>query len=287
MFSAPFLVTLLDRVKAIVRRVARPVAMPARMVSGMAATTVAPMPPVLHGPAEDWMAAKARALATLMRRIRAGEKLEPSLTVPHKAVLGRDPAALARARVAPQERLPRGFGWMCASGPKVREHGRMFAEWLSEPGTRALVLTAPERMARVIEPILNATGERGPEWLPKRETRSFTLSTGLSRSPVQTSEAVDVAGDVRAKPGHDDEESERLSQMVSPSPPRAGPTLRHSVRRSPPANIPRIGFHPFLRQTSERRCDLALMSAYGSRRHNLKNRTTPQRLAHDYFVTIP
>jgi hypothetical protein len=44
-------------------------------------------------------------------------------------------------------------------------------EWLNAPAARAMVLAAPQRMARLIGPILTATGQRRPEWFPVAATR--------------------------------------------------------------------------------------------------------------------
>ncbi len=162
---APFLVTLLDRAKAIVRRVARPrVEGPVSAAADTA--TGGPVPPVMQRLANGWMRSKLRALSALIRRVEAGERLN----TPVRATLvakGRD-ARVVRAAVPPPERLPRGFGWMCAFGPHVRGDGAAFAAWLSEPAMQARMLAAPVQMARVIGPILNATGERRSEWFPKR-----------------------------------------------------------------------------------------------------------------------
>jgi hypothetical protein len=58
---APFLANLLDRVKAIVRRVASPAAEQMRPVTADAAVSTA-----LRALARDWMSAKLRALSALM-----------------------------------------------------------------------------------------------------------------------------------------------------------------------------------------------------------------------------
>ncbi len=176
MFSAaPFLVTLLDRVKAIVQRVARP-AVERAMSSPAGSATGGPVSPVVRGLANGWMSAKLRALSALMRRIEAGERLEPPVRATPLA-RGED-APVARAAVPPIERLPRGFGWMCAFGPDVRRSGALFAAWLNEPVMKAMVLAAPERMARVTGPILNATGEPRPEWFPNRAKNSLPPCRG-------------------------------------------------------------------------------------------------------------
>ncbi len=169
MFSAPFLVTLLDRVKAVVRRVTRPAA--ARVLCKARAAALPgdePMPPVspvLRGLARSWISARLRAMSILLRRIEAGETPEPAAHGRRGVVAACASGSMRPAASAMAERLPRGFGWMCALGPNVRRDGQAFAAWLSEPAMRARVLAAPEDMARLIGPILNATGEVKPAWL--------------------------------------------------------------------------------------------------------------------------
>jgi hypothetical protein len=124
--------------------------------------------PVLRGMARGWMQAKLRALTALTRRIEAGEMLEKPVRAAIAVKSAEHPGV--RAPLPPEERLPRGFGWMCAFEAKLREDGAAFAAWLSEPAMRAKVLAAPERMARVIGPILNAAGASRPDWFPTRAT---------------------------------------------------------------------------------------------------------------------
>jgi hypothetical protein len=210
MFSAPFLSTLLHRVKAVVRRVVRPVGERARSVAPDAAGMA--ISPVLRGLAQRWVRVRLRALSALMRRIEAGERLDRPAPSRRKAV----PMAFPRepAPEPAEARLPRGFGWMCGFEPNLRQDGAAFAEWLSEPAMRAKVLAAPERMARAIGPILTATGAARPEWFPavaKRVKRSFPARTGKSDRDLETAGASDVApgdggdvaGDRRVKPGDD------------------------------------------------------------------------------------
>ncbi len=167
MFSAPFLSTLLNRVKAIVRGVARPVAERTPVVRARA--PVAAISAVLRGRAQRWMRTKLQALSALMRRIEAGQKLSQPVRTPITRA-GAD-ARAAWVAVPPEERLPRGFGWMCAFGPDVRCDGAAFVEWLNEPVQQAMILAAPERMVRLIGPILTATGASRPEWFPVVEKR--------------------------------------------------------------------------------------------------------------------
>jgi hypothetical protein len=211
--------------------VARPVAERARSGPGaVLASAREPISPVLRGIAQGWMSAKLRALSALMRRIEAGETVGAAVRAP--SVSNALDARPTREAIPPEERLPRGFGWMCAFGPNVRGDGAAFAEWLNEPWMRAKVLAAPERMAGLIGPILDATGQFRPEWFPvaaKRKAKAFLACSGRGQpvsfrieaeledppSPVPGSsagpaqptrpagDARDVAVDRRGKPGDD------------------------------------------------------------------------------------
>jgi hypothetical protein len=179
MFSAPFLVTLLDRVKAIVRRAAGPVAERVRPEPSHAAagcTVDRPISPALRRRAQGWMAAKLQALSKLMRRVEADDVRKPPAHMRRAA----SSAPTTRIPGLPEERLPRGFGWMCPFGPTVRIDGRAFAELLDEPWMKAKVLAAPERMAGLIGPILTATGERRPAWFPVVPKRAGVARRGAS-----------------------------------------------------------------------------------------------------------
>jgi hypothetical protein len=287
MFSAPFLVTLLDRVKAVVRRVARPMAERPRFVPGIEAA-VAPMPPMLRGLARDWMSVKVRALSALVRRVRAGEKLERPVIVPRKTPPGRDRTAMVRAGFGAQERLPRGFGWMCASGPKVREHGRMFAEWLNQPATRAMVLAAPERMAQVIGPILNATGEGRPEWFPvaaRRAKRSFGLYGRGPGCGVDAAGSCDLAvsgfGACKVIP------SNQGSRGCTP--PLAIPTSGGGCAGSQHRELGATrwdGLRPLPRETLENRSQTGSTPTPTAKRRFFQNATNSLPLSHDLFVSI-
>jgi hypothetical protein len=207
MFSAPFLSTLLDRVKAVVRRVARPVAERVRPGTCGAALPVR-ITPAMHGLMQGWLAARLRALSALMDRIRAGDTLAARVRAPRPARTV--DAAVVRDAVPPEERLPRGFGWMCGFGPDVRGDGAAFAAWLSEPAMQAMVLAAPERMAKRIGPILTATGQRRPEWFPvvaKRTRGQRVQATGCAESLAPGSGTA-IAGDQIANPALVDDHTE-------------------------------------------------------------------------------
>jgi hypothetical protein len=95
-FRPRFLVTLLDRVKAIVRRVARPAAKrtgPARAGAADHVRADQPISPALRGLMHGWMSTKLAAVSALLRRIEVGERLERQLPTLRK----REYAHVARA----------------------------------------------------------------------------------------------------------------------------------------------------------------------------------------------
>jgi hypothetical protein len=163
--AAPFLSTLLDRMKAVVRRVARPVVERVRRAPADVPTDE-PMTPVMPGPATTWLSARLSALSALLRRIEAGEMLAEPVRAARAARDERGAALASRVAGPVKVRLSHGFGWMCGFDAHARENGDAFAAWLSEPAMQARVLAAPERMAQLIGPILNATGTRRPAWFP-------------------------------------------------------------------------------------------------------------------------
>jgi hypothetical protein len=174
MFSAPFLSTLLHRAKAVVRRVVGTAAARARGVpAGVAPETISGE---LRRTTRDWMRGKLRALSALTRRIEAGER--PDLPVPSWREAAAGDVSKERRAVPAEARLPRGFGWMCAVEPTIRQAGAAFADWLSEPATQAKVLAAPQAMARAISPILHATGATPPDWFPVVGKRAKYPSRG-------------------------------------------------------------------------------------------------------------
>lgn len=185
MFSAPFLSTLLHRAKAVVRRVVGTAAARARGVpAGVAPETISGE---LRRTTRDWMRGKLRALSALTRRIEAGER--PDLPVPSWREAAAGDVSKERRAVPAEARLPRGFGWMCAVEPTIRQAGAAFADWLSEPATQAKVLAAPQAMARAISPILHATGATTPDWFPvvqKRAKNSARVCRERAELPADT-----------------------------------------------------------------------------------------------------
>ncbi len=205
---APFLVTLLHRVKAVVRRVARAAERVTPVPAHMAAAATAPISPVLRGLVQGWMSAKVRALSALTRRIEAGDAVDRPVVFSRRA---HEPyALLERAPIPPEERLPRGFGWMCAFGPDVRRDGAAFAAWLNEPAMKAKVLAAPKKMAHLIGPILTATGERKPDWFP-------TSSKGVRTSSPPIGERCGPGADGTQPDGFSDPRFE-VGGGIAPAP---------------------------------------------------------------------
>ncbi len=242
MFSAPFLVTLLDRVKAVVRRVARPVAERARSGPGaVLASAREPISPVLRGIAQGWMSAKLRALSALMRRIEAGETLGAAVRAPSVSnVLDARPMQQA---IPPEERLPRGFGWMCAFGPNVRGDGAAFAELLNEPWMRAKVLAAPERMAGLIGPLLNATGARRPEWFPVAPRKAKRVSDTSVQGADSGPDGAASHGAHRPGAAHADIGESQISTLPAarPTPVAVRRSLVQGAKFAPPAGRPWSG----------------------------------------------
>jgi hypothetical protein len=177
MFSAPFLVTVLDRVKAILRRVARPAAEPgpSKPVEPAVPESVSP---AVRGLVQNWITTKLRALSALMRRIDAGETSAWPAGEARKATREAK-APVNPVAASPKERLPRGFGWMCAFGPNVRRDGQALTAWLNTPAMRATILAAPGRMALLIGPLLNATGGQRPDWFPVVPTAACDARSGF------------------------------------------------------------------------------------------------------------
>jgi hypothetical protein len=156
---------LLNRVKAVVRRVAGIVGQRGLAVSAVSPVRVpGPVTAEMRGRAAGWMRARLRALSAVMRRIEAGVVLAAPVRGTRAAGCGR--TAVTREGVPAEARLPRGFGWMCAFEPEVREDGAAFAAWLGEPAMQAMMNAAPERMARAVSPILTAAGVARPAWFP-------------------------------------------------------------------------------------------------------------------------
>jgi hypothetical protein len=278
MFSAGFLVTLLDRAKAIVRRVTRPAAI-------APALDIAPISPAIRGRARNWMSIKLRALSGLILRIEAGETREAPARP--RIVAGRFAAPGKRDEFAPEERLPRGFGWMCGFGPHVRQDGAAFAAWLGEPAMLARVLAAPQQMARVVSPILHATGVPTPEWLA-------TLSTQVKSPPSGASglgREADGAGSPEASPLG----TLAVPPLARPLPHAAGDFVEAS---SGVCGVADPGSRGFRRVVPDQRRDSLpappLTTRWGMRLHAnsvrsariFKNWETDEQPTHAHFVTI-
>jgi hypothetical protein len=148
---------------------------------------------------------------------------------------------VVRTAGAREECLPRGFGWMCDWSPNVRRDGRAFAEFLNEPWMTAMVLAAPEQMARLVGPILHATGEPRPEWFPavaKRAGKRFARADQTRADGM--SAAVEVP--LVSSPRPPRRPPARPKQAVARPPgPARGQRAPAPARRTPcalPADIP-------------------------------------------------
>jgi hypothetical protein len=272
--AAPLLVTLLDRVKAIVRRVTRPAGERTRPVYMRADTPVpasseGAITPALRRLAQGWISARLRAVSALMRRIEAGEEPAFSNTPRCRAAAVATAAPVVRTAGAREECLPRGFGWMCDWSPNVRRDGRAFAEFLNEPWMTAMVLAAPEQMARLVGPILHATGEPRPEWFPavaKRAGKRF------ARADQTRADGMSAAVEVPL--------------VSSPRPPRRPPARpKQAVARPPgPARGQRA-------PAPARRTPCALPADIPTRTRSMGSLSkmryeNPPLQTRDYFVTI-
>jgi hypothetical protein len=247
MFSAPFLSTLLRRVKAVVRRVARPVAACARRAAAGASERQAQaISPVLRGAAGEWMRARLRALSAVMRRIEAGERLDRPGRRSRRTASRGDGARGERGLLPPEARLPRGFGWMCAFVPEVRRDGAAFAAWLGEPAMQARFSAAPETMARAVGPILTAVGQGRPEWFPAMGSAARRRCADSSSAAFGdlgiSGDAGAGVGDRRVKPGDDGCAVETKSTVAAP-PLTEGAEIVASPNRnvSRPARISNTG----------------------------------------------
>jgi hypothetical protein len=247
MFSAPFLAPLLDRVTAIVRRVARPMAERARLAMAVRSVPVRvdePISPILRGLAQGWLSARLRALSALMRRIEAGETCDRPEPPSHAAVAEplNNPAKRVD-RLAP-DRLPCGFGWMCDFGPNVSRDGAAFAAWLSTPWMMAKVLAAPEQMAGLIGPILTATGQCRPDWFPTVGPRARRPNAKTTLPPCGGPLEAEMASRGSGEVSSPDSASPGLSPATaspgsSLKPTGAKPGIAVPHRTSPPAPMMR------------------------------------------------
>jgi hypothetical protein len=127
---------------------------------------------------QAWLQARKRAIDALMDRIREGRMRPPR---PYRARAVRaDAAPAVRKEIPPQERLPRGFGWMRVLASEVWVQSRLLGPWLEEAEVKAAVLGCPQ-MVRLLSPLLNAVGEGKPAWFPVLPKRPRTSRAGLPR----------------------------------------------------------------------------------------------------------
>jgi hypothetical protein len=179
---------------------------------------------------------------------------------------------------------------MCAFGPNVRRDGQAFAAWLDEPATRAKVLAAPQRMARLIGPILTATGARRPEWFAAMPKRGSNVPLPCGGAPGRGTDRTEN----REKA---DPESEALGPLV--------PDVQSRDATPPPARLTRGGkFHaprlgsrevgvivsdvrgvPAASYSSGRKGDMPQSSRPARTGFSKMRRLTPLH-THDRFVTI-
>jgi hypothetical protein len=130
------------------------------------------IPPPLIERMQSWLKDRRLRIEALLDRFAAGTLRAPR---PYAPRMVRTDAAPAVRKVAPpEERMPRGFGWMHRMAGEIRVRAGLLPEWLEEPEVKAAVLASPQ-MVRLVTPLLNAVAIRKPDWfpvLPKRPRRS-------------------------------------------------------------------------------------------------------------------
>jgi hypothetical protein len=127
---------------------------------------------------QDWLKDRRLRIEALLDRIRDGKMRPPRPYAPRRVAEGAAPAV--RKMPPPEERLPRGFGWMRNMANEIRPRGGMLPEWLEEPEVKAAVLASPQ-MVRLVSPLLNAVGEAKPGWFPELPKRPRKSRAGMAR----------------------------------------------------------------------------------------------------------
>jgi hypothetical protein len=123
------------------------------------------VPQAVYDRVHAWLRARRLAIMALMERIQAGTLRPPRVYAPRVAADGAE--AKPRKVPPPEERIPPLFGWVCRWAPEARYAGHDLSALLEDAQMKALVLAAPERMAPLWTPLLNALGRPKPDWFPK------------------------------------------------------------------------------------------------------------------------
>jgi hypothetical protein len=192
--GAPVPTTLRERLGALVR-----------LVAGYVGDRTRPGPVHVRGPGlippafctlvQEWLFARQRAMSELIWRMETGRWRSPPVRAPRQRAPDAARVSPARTHCAPERVLPRVLGWLCRWAPEVRRAGMQIAALLNEPETREKVLAAPGQFARLIGPILTATGERKPDWFPKgpKRTKRNAASTPMRLSRAREAGARPVS----------------------------------------------------------------------------------------------
>jgi hypothetical protein len=174
----------------------------------------------------EWMQTRRQAIEALMARIEAGKLRASPVYAPRASQEGGEPKA--RKTIPAAERFPRISGWVCRWAPEAWSGAADLRGLLDDPRMKTLVLSVPERMVRLWNPLLYAVGQNKPDWFPKlprrprrsrRKVKTFPCGGGLGWG-------VDAAG------------------SRGDTPPGAPPTREAGCLTPPPAYMPPPPFCP-------------------------------------------
>jgi hypothetical protein len=169
--------SLAARLKAFVRGVVRAVGQRVRPAASDA-TCFDPVPPSASRIVGEWLRARLTAIETATARIEAGMRRRVTPNASHITAQRRAPDAPAGAPRA--DRLAPRFGWVCRWAPETEWGGAAVCELLEGPRLRSLFMAAPDRMARLWSPLLNALGQIRPEWFPQLAHRARTRRDAMA-----------------------------------------------------------------------------------------------------------
>jgi hypothetical protein len=128
---------------------------------------------------QQWLMRRRSMIACLMDRIAAG-KCKARAYKPRE--IKPDAVRKPRPEIPSENWLPRMFAWVRRMAPEMGRAVEDLTRLLEEPEMKAMVLAAPQ-MARVRVPLLNAVGERKPDWWPKPKPRPRKPRASGPRAP--------------------------------------------------------------------------------------------------------
>jgi hypothetical protein len=165
---------------------------------------------------QQWLMRRRSMIACLMDRIAAGKCRA-------RAYKAREPKPDAIKKLRPEipseQWLPRMFAWVRRMAPEMGRAVEDMTRLLEEPEMKAMVLAAPQ-MARAWVPLLNAVGERKPEWWPKappRPRRPRKAGQRAKKPAVQNLDPVEAW----------------RSRRTPPPPPSPAPLPQHGTWTAP------------------------------------------------------